>query len=71
MSEADDAVSIRTTIDGSVGAERLVQSVLTFSTGASSQRRNEDLDEVAYVVSGTGSLILDGNTHQLHPDLGV
>lgn len=71
VSEADGAVSIRTTIDSSVGAERLVQNVLTFPTGASSQRRNEDRDEVAYVVSGTGSLILDGNTHQLHPDLGI
>jgi mannose-6-phosphate isomerase-like protein (cupin superfamily) len=66
-----DTVSTRTTIDATVGAERLVQSVLGFSTGTSSTRQNQDRDEVAYVVSGTGSLVLDGGTHDLHPDLGV
>jgi len=71
VGEAGNTVSTRTTIDGSVGAERLVQTVLTFSPGSSSDRRNQGRDEVAYVVSGTGSLILDGNTHDLHPDLGV
>jgi len=71
VGDASDTVSTRTTIDGSVGAERLVQSVLTFPPGSSSDRRNQDHDEVAYVVSGTGSLILDDSTHDLHPDLGV
>lgn len=71
VGEAGDTVSTRITIDHSVGAERLVQSVLTFSPGSSSDRRNHDRDEVAYVISGTGSLTLDGSTHDLHPDLGV
>lgn len=71
VNDAGDTVSTRTTIDATVGAERLVQSVLTFSTGTSSARGSEDRDEVAYVVSGAGSLILDGDTHGLRPDLGV
>jgi mannose-6-phosphate isomerase-like protein (cupin superfamily) len=71
VSDAGDTVSTRTTIDGSVGAERLAQMVHSFSPGTSSLRRNDDHDEVAYVVSGTGSLVLDGDSHDLHPDLGV
>lgn len=71
VSEAGDTVSIRTTIDDSVGAARLVQRVLTYSPGTSPARRNQNRDEVAYVVSGTGSLILDGEVHELHPDLGL
>ncbi|HSM45682.1 MAG TPA: cupin domain-containing protein, partial [Acidimicrobiia bacterium] len=66
-----DSVSARTTIDGSVGAERLVQSVFTFSTGTSPTRRHEDRDEIAYIVSGDGSLILEGVNHDLKPDIGV
>jgi len=71
ISHTSDTVSTRTTIDGSVGAERLVQSVLTFAVGRSSTRGLEDRDEIAYVVSGTGSLVLDGVTHDLSPDIGV
>lgn len=66
-----DSVSIRTTVDASVGAERLVQRVLTFSPDTASLRRNDDRDEIAYVVSGVGSLELDGVSHTLHADLGI
>jgi mannose-6-phosphate isomerase-like protein (cupin superfamily) len=71
VSATGDTVSTRTTIDHSVGAELLVQRVHSFAPGTSPPRRNDDRDEVAYVVSGTGSLILDGASHELHPDLGV
>jgi mannose-6-phosphate isomerase-like protein (cupin superfamily) len=71
VADPTDTVSTRTTIDESVGAERLVQALLTFSRGKSSPRRVEDRDEVAYVVSGTGSLDLEGITHDLTPDIGV
>lgn len=71
VDESDGTVSTRTTIDRSVGAERLVQSVLTFSSGTSPERRNPGRDEVAYVVSGTGSLLLEGASYDLHPDLGI
>lgn len=71
VSSPDDTVSTRTTIDRSVGAERLVQSVLAFSTGKSQSRHSRDRDEVSYVVSGTGTLVLDSETHDLSPDIGV
>lgn len=66
-----NSVSTRTTVDASVGAERLVQRVLTFAPGVSSLRRNDDRDEIAYVVSGVGSLELDGVSHDLYADLGI
>lgn len=71
VADVTDTVRTRTTIDRSVGAERLVQSVLTFNSGRSSPRRWEDRDEVAYVVSGRGSLVLEGVSHDLSPDIGV
>lgn len=71
LADAADTVSSRTTIDENVGAERLVQAVLTFSQGKSSTRRQEDRDEVAYVVSGHGTLLLEDVAHELKPDIGV
>jgi mannose-6-phosphate isomerase-like protein (cupin superfamily) len=71
VADEADTVTTRTTIDRTVGAERLVQSVQTFTTGKSSPRRSEDRDEVAYVVAGEGSLVLDGVSHDLNPDIGV
>lgn len=69
--DANSAVSTRTTVDASAGAELLVQRVLTFPPGATSLRHNDNRDEIAYVVSGTGSLVLDGVGHDLHADLGL
>jgi mannose-6-phosphate isomerase-like protein (cupin superfamily) len=69
--DAADTVTTRTTIDEAVGAERLIQSVVTFSTGISSTRRQENRDEIAYIVSGEGSLILEDVTHELKSDVGV
>jgi mannose-6-phosphate isomerase-like protein (cupin superfamily) len=71
LADSTDTLTTRTTIDESVGAERLVQSMLTFTTGKSSPRGSDDRDEVAYVVSGNGSLLLEGVAHQLSPDIGV
>jgi len=71
VADSTDTVTTRTTIDQTVGAELLVQSMLTFTTGKSSPRRSQDRDEVAYVVSGSGSLVLDGVPHQLRPDIGL
>jgi mannose-6-phosphate isomerase-like protein (cupin superfamily) len=66
-----DTVTSATTIDASVGAELLVQQVLHFSPGTSAPRVDDQRDLVAYVVSGRGTLILDGEPHELRPDIGV
>ncbi len=66
-----DTVSSQTTIDASVGAEHLAQRVLTFRPGKALPRQAAGRDEVAYVVSGSGTLTLDEMTHDLHPDIGI
>ena len=71
VSNADDTVSARTTIDASVGAENLVQRVMRFASGRSRPRMATSRDEVAYVVSGSGTLVLEGEAHPLVPDVGV
>lgn len=71
VSSPGDTLSSITTIDDSVGAVLLTQRVLRFAPGKSAARSSETHDEVAYVVSGNGTLTLDGDTHDLHPDLGV
>lgn len=67
----EDVVDVRTTISTNTGADHLAQRVLNFPPGVTATRQNDGRDEVAYVVSGGGSLILDGNTHTLKPDVGV
>jgi len=71
VSEADDSVSVKTTIDARVGAEQLEQRILRFAVGGSAPRTAADRDEVAYIVSGTGTLTLDGAKHELSPDMGI
>jgi mannose-6-phosphate isomerase-like protein (cupin superfamily) len=66
-----DTAEVRTTIDASVGCERLEQRVLRFAPGRSRQRGSDDRQEVLYVVSGRGTLILEGTEHSLEPEMGV
>ena len=71
VTNSGDTASVKTTIDNSAGAERLIQSVTRFSNGKSLTRHAGDRDEVAYVASGAGTLFLDGEAHNLHSDVGI
>ena len=62
-----DTAEVRTTIDASRGCERLEQRVIRFDPGRSQDRREADRQEVLFVVSGTGTLHLDGGEHVLEP----
>ena len=62
-----DTAEVRTTIDASNGCERLEQRVIRFSPGRSLERGGDDRQEVLFVVSGTGTLELDGQEHPLEP----
>jgi mannose-6-phosphate isomerase-like protein (cupin superfamily) len=61
----------RVTIDSSCGCERLVQRVLRFRPGRSEPRETGRRQEVLYVASGRGSLLVGGDTHELEPDTGA
>jgi mannose-6-phosphate isomerase-like protein (cupin superfamily) len=62
-----DTAEVRTTIDASHGCERLEQHVIRFSPGRSLERGAGDRQEVLFVVSGSGTLELDGQEHELEP----
>jgi mannose-6-phosphate isomerase-like protein (cupin superfamily) len=66
-----DTASVRRTFDSSTGCERLEQQVIDFAPGRSAKRSLDDRQEVFYVLSGKGSLELDGQSHSLEPLTGV
>ncbi len=66
-----DTARTRLAIDASCGCERLEQRVLRFSPGRSLPRSNDGRQEVLYVASGRGTLVVGGRSHELEPDSGV
>ncbi len=66
-----DTVLEKTTWDRSNGSAVLEQRVLRFAAGRSRPRLDADRDELLYVVSGSGTLHLEGDEHALEPDTGV
>jgi mannose-6-phosphate isomerase-like protein (cupin superfamily) len=53
------------------GSRLLEQRVTRYAPGRSLPRGEADRDELLYVVSGAGTLELDGDPHRLEPELGV
>jgi mannose-6-phosphate isomerase-like protein (cupin superfamily) len=66
-----DTAEVRTTIDRSRGCERLEQRVLRFGPGRSSERGSDGRQEVLFVVSGRGTLSLEGLEYPLEPGTGA
>ena len=69
--EAGDTASVRLTIDRSSGSEQLEQRVIRFAPGRSKEHVLDGRQEVVYVVSGRGALIIEGREHALEPDMGA
>jgi mannose-6-phosphate isomerase-like protein (cupin superfamily) len=53
------------------GSSVLEQRVIRYAPGRSLPRGEADRDELMYVVSGRGTLELDGEPHDLEPESGV
>ena len=53
------------------GSRRLEQRVTRYESGRSLPRSAADRDELLYVVSGAGTLELDGEPHDLEPESGI
>jgi mannose-6-phosphate isomerase-like protein (cupin superfamily) len=66
--EAGDTALVKTTIGSAQGSGRLEQRVIRFRPGRSAERRLAARDDVLYVVSGRGTLVVDGVEHPLAPD---
>jgi mannose-6-phosphate isomerase-like protein (cupin superfamily) len=66
-----DTATVRVAFDETNGCERLEQRLIRFGAGRSAERTLAGQQEVLYVVGGRGRLDLDGQTHELEPNMGV
>ena len=71
LRERDDTALVKVTIGAEQGCEHLEQRVVRYAPGPSAPRRSPERDDVLFVVSGRGTLELDGRLHALEPDTGV
>ena len=53
------------------GAEAISLWALEFDAGISPGLRNGECDEVLFLLSGEGTLFLDGEPHRVGPDAGI
>ena len=68
--EGDTALE-KVTLGPHTGSERLEQRVTRYESGRSLPRGDVARDELLFVISGKGTLELDGEPHDLEPDSGV
>jgi mannose-6-phosphate isomerase-like protein (cupin superfamily) len=69
--EAGNAATVKVTIDRSSGSERLEQRLIRCAQGRSRPPAREGAQQVLFVVSGQGELVLEGGAHALEPDTGA
>jgi mannose-6-phosphate isomerase-like protein (cupin superfamily) len=69
--EAGDTADVKLTIGREQGSRQLEQRVIRFAHGRSREHVLEGRQEVVYVVSGRGTITIEGNEHALEPDMGV
>jgi mannose-6-phosphate isomerase-like protein (cupin superfamily) len=66
--EPGDTAAVKVTIDSRAGSEQLEQRVIRFAPGRSKTHALEGRQEVVYVVSGRGTLVIEGRSHELEPE---
>src|SRR6266550_5942850 len=66
-----DTATVRVAFDADNGCERLEQRLIRFGPGRSAERKLAGQQEVLYIVDGRGRLHVDGQTHELDPNMGV
>src|SRR5438477_3322073 len=69
--QVEGGAEIRRTYDERNGSSQLRQRIVRFRRGRSDSRRLDGQQEILYVVSGRGTLELDGDRHRLAPGTGV
>jgi len=68
--EGDTALE-KVVLGPDTGSALLEQRVTRYAPGRSLPRGEPERDELLYVISGTGTLELEGDPHDLEPDSGV
>jgi quercetin dioxygenase-like cupin family protein len=62
-----DTASRAVAIDAETGSELLELHVARYEPGRSKRRKLEGVQEILYVVSGSGTVFVDGRPHELEP----
>ncbi len=62
---------LRGTFDARTGCELLEQHIVRIARGRFAPRPLADKQEVLYIVSGNGTLELEGKRYELEPEMGV
>jgi len=66
-----DTVRVRRLFDGTRGCEMFAQRILSFGAGRSRERVAADADETLYVLSGSATIAVAGDEHELGPHTSV
>jgi mannose-6-phosphate isomerase-like protein (cupin superfamily) len=66
-----DTASRATAIDSSAGSEFLELHLTHFEPGHALPRRLDSVQEIVYAASGRGTMLVDGEQHELEPGTGV
>ena len=69
--EAEGTRRFRVPVSRRMGARDIAQSVSVYSAGRAPARRNQEGEEVLYVVRGGGAGDIDGQRYELEPGAGV
>jgi mannose-6-phosphate isomerase-like protein (cupin superfamily) len=69
--EDGDTADVKLTIGKAEGSEQLEQRLIRFAPGRSKKHVLEGRQEVVYVVSGSGTLTIEGREHELEPDMAA
>jgi len=66
-----DTATRAVAIDTGLGSELLELHIARYDPGRSQPRTLEGVQEVMYAVSGSGTLVVDGESHELEPGTGA
>lgn len=69
--QVSGSLKIWNRIDKTTGADAISLRILEFDPGVSPVLRNQDVDEVLYVLKGSCTVVIDGNAYQVGPETGI
>jgi mannose-6-phosphate isomerase-like protein (cupin superfamily) len=69
--EVVGSLKIWSRIGKATGADAISLRILEFEPGTSPVLRNDECDEVLYVLEGNCTVVIDGNAYQVGPETGV
>jgi mannose-6-phosphate isomerase-like protein (cupin superfamily) len=69
--EVAGSLKIWNRIGKATGADAISLRILEFEPGTSPVLRNDECDEVLYVLGGSCTVVIDGNAYEVGPETGV